>query len=362
MNNHLKSVADRLNRTKGRFSEHTVRVKALMLASVPTLAVAVSPFAGCHTRTVTNTVMPSRTATSSPVAVILTTDCGVEVDDQWALTHLALSPELTLRAIVTTHASSVHLSSATSARCAADVLERVVPASAARVPVIAGSDAPLQDTSTARDGAGVELLLRVSREYSESHRLVVLSSGAATDMASAILKDPSIARRVLLVAMGFTDWPRGGPEFNITNDPLAWQVVLASDVPLVVGSSEATKRALRLTTRDAAALMRAHGPTGEYLYTLFDRWVTNNRELVARMVTAGTWVIWDEVVVAYALGLASGNEVARPRLEPSLLFSHPKTTQRITWVTRIETDRVWSDFTVKIDARSAVGLHAAAVE
>jgi purine nucleosidase len=336
-------------------------VKATILTLLAALIVV--PFSGgCHARRSGGVFIPSKDATSGRVAVILTTDCGVDIDDQWALTHLVLSPEFDLRAIVTTHASSVHHSSAASARCAADVLDRVVPATAARAPVVAGSDAPLQDATTPRDGAGVELLLRVARDFSASHRLALLSTGAATDIASAILKDPSIAHRLLLVAMGFTDWPRGGPEFNITNDPIAWQVILKSDVPLVVGSAEATKRALKLTRRSAAALMRQHGATGEYLYSLFDQWMARNQDLVARMVSPDTWVIWDEVVVAYALGMASGDGVARPHLEPDLFFSHPKTTDRITWLARIESGRVWRDFTGKIDARSAVTAAPAPVE
>jgi inosine-uridine nucleoside N-ribohydrolase len=302
-----------------------------------TLVLASTFVSGCHAR-------------SGRVAVFMATDCGVEVDDQWALTHLALSPEFDLRGIVSTHASSVHYSSGSSARCASDVLKRVAPARAADVPVIAGSDAPLQNVNTGRDNAGVQLLLRVSRQYSPSHRLVVLSTGAATDVASAIVEDPSIADRVRLVAMAFTDWPGGGPEFNITNDPLAWQVILASKVPLVVGSAEATKRGLRMTSREAAAIMRPHGAIGEYLFTMFDWWVATNPELVANTVSPGTWVIWDEVVVAYALGFAAGDEVARPRLEPDLSFSHPKTSERITWIARIDSDRVWRDFTRKIDS------------
>ena len=43
-------------------------------------------------------------ADPAPIPVILTTDFGVEVDDQWALTHLVLSPRVDLRAVVTTHA------------------------------------------------------------------------------------------------------------------------------------------------------------------------------------------------------------------------------------------------------------------
>jgi hypothetical protein len=41
----------------------------------------------------------TRSATGAPAA-ILTTDCGAEMDDQWALAHLLLSTELDLRAVM----------------------------------------------------------------------------------------------------------------------------------------------------------------------------------------------------------------------------------------------------------------------
>src|SRR5437762_10933693 len=80
---------------------------------------------GCGAERAGRIAVIPRPATARPLAVVLSTDCGVEVDDQWALTHIALSPELQLRAVLTTHASSIHFSSATSAARAADVLTRV---------------------------------------------------------------------------------------------------------------------------------------------------------------------------------------------------------------------------------------------
>ena len=56
--------------------------------------------------------------------------------------------------------------------------------------------------------------------------------------------------------------------------------------------------------------------------------------------------------VAYALGMARGTEVPRPQLQLDLLFSHPETRERITWVTEIDTQRVWDDFTRKIERRN----------
>src|SRR5215203_5784382 len=292
-------------------------------------------------------------STSSPLAVVLTTDCGAEIDDQWTLAHLALSPEVDLQAIITTHASSIRFSSATAAQHAAEVLARVSPGRLPSARVVAGSDLPLQDVRTPRKNAGVDLLLRLSREHSESSRLAVFIIGAGTDVASAILEDPSIVRRIAIVAMGFNDWPGGGDGFNVRNDPFAWQVILDAHVPVVIGSGAVTLRNLKLTRAEGSALMQSHGSVGGYLYGLFDDWLTQRAELVARLVAPGTWAVWDEVVVAYALGMARGNEVPRPHLESNLSFSHPETARRLTWLTEIDTQRFWLDLTGKIDAMGA---------
>lgn len=293
-----------------------------------------------------------KASANSPLTVVLTTDCGVDIDDQWVLAHLLLSPEFDLQAVITTHASSIKFSSAASAQCVAGVLAHVQPASTApHPPVLSGSGVPLHDAKTPQGNPGVDLLLRVSRSFSASRRLVVFVTGAATDVASAILEDPTITKRVVVVAMGFDDWPGGGEEFNVKNDPLAWEVILNSDAPLVIGSAAVTKRSLRLTRAEAATLMRSHGPVGEYLYSLFDQWLDQHPDLVARVVAPATWVVWDEVVIAYVLGMTSGNEVPRPQLKSSLSFSHPETSQRIMWLTKIDTEKVWRDFTAKMDAR-----------
>ena len=316
-----------------------------------TLAIGSPHSTECQASEPRSEALAPKIPSASPLAVALTTDCGVEVDDQWALAHLLLSQELDLRAVITTHASSIGFSSATSAKKAAEVIARVRPAGMLAPRVVAGSDSPLRDVTSPRENPGVDMLLELSRGFSASRRLVILTIGAGTDVASAILKDPSVVNRVSVVAMGFDDWPGGGDGFNVKNDPLAWQIILHSDVPVVVGSGAVTRRGLRLTRAEAGALMRSHGSVGEYLYSILDDWLTRQAPLVAQFVAPETWVIWDEVVVAYVLGMARGDEVPRPQLKPDLSFSHPETSRKITWLTEIETDRFWRDFTKKIDAR-----------
>jgi purine nucleosidase len=293
----------------------------------------------------------SKASARAPLAAVISTDCGVEMDDQWALTHLLLSPEIDLKAIISSHASSIGFSSATSAQKAAEVVAHVIPAGApSRPPVMRGSDSPLKNATLPQDNAAIEFLLKLSRSFSATRPLTIFVTGAATDIASAILKDPSIVNRVSIVAMGFDNWPDGRDDFNVKNDPLAWQVILDSEVPVVVGSGSVARRGLKLTRTEAAALMKPHGPVGEYLYSILDDFMKKNPAMLAQYVAPETWVVWDEIVVAYALGMARGNAVPRPKLHPDLTFSHPETGRRITWLTEIDTGRFWRDLTQKIDA------------
>jgi purine nucleosidase len=293
----------------------------------------------------------SRALARSPLPAVLSTDCGVEMDDQWALAHLLMSPEIDLRAVITSHASSIGFSSATSAKRAAEVISHVLPVGASSRPtLITGSDSPLKNSTRPQENAAVDFLLRLSQSFSASRPLILFITGAGTDVASAILKDPSITDRVSVVAMGFNDWPAGGDGFNIKNDPLSWQIILDSQVPVVVGSDALTRRGLRLTRTEAASLMKPHGPMGEYLYSILDDFMKKNPAIVAQFVAPDAWVVWDEVVVAYALGMAKGKKVARPKLQSDLSFSHPETKRQITWLTEIDTGRFWLDLTRKMDA------------
>src|SRR4051794_24710073 len=121
------------------------------LPAVPTLisicAAALSFWSGCGAHR-GDALAAATGTTAAPLAVLLTTDCGVEIDDQWALTHILLSPELQLRAVVTTHASSVQHSSTASAAAAGEVLTRVAASRRGSIPVIPGASEPLPDTAT----------------------------------------------------------------------------------------------------------------------------------------------------------------------------------------------------------------------
>lgn len=290
-------------------------------------------------------VFTAAVASPAPRPVVLTTDCGADMDDQWALSHLVLAPEFDVRAIVTTHTGKHAILAApaaeSSARVARDVLAHMPVRQ--RPIVIAGSSVPLQSRTALRN-AGVERIMAESRNFARDRRLTVLVIGAATDTASALLADPSLADRIEIIAMGFRGWAEGGDEFNIQNDPLAWQVILDSGAPVTIGDGTVTKRDLSMTSERAHAVLDPAGAPGRYLAGLFDQWVGAHRDIVAKVTgNAKQWPVWDEVTVAYMLGMAKADQRPRPKLRPDLSFDHSPTHGVVTWVTSIDGNRLWTD-------------------
>lgn len=276
--------------------------------------------------------------------VVLTTDCGADMDDQWALAHLALSPEIALRGVVTTHAPNLRAPAAETAACVAhEVLDRLPLAD--RPPVVVGANEPISDR-TARPNAGAEFLLEQARGHGAGDRLVVLVIGAATDVAAALLADETVGDRIEIVAMAFDGWPDGGDVFNVRNDVTAWQVVIDSRAPVVVGDAAVTNRELSLSREGATALFGGDDEIGRYLVGLLHEWLDAHGELAAKVTgDAGRWPVWDAVVVAHLLGLTSSVTWPRPALRADLSFAHPAAGsddgRTIEWITRIDAPRLW---------------------
>ena len=281
-------------------------------------------------------------------AVVVTTDCGAGFDDQWALAHLALSPEFDLRGVVTTHAPNLASPAAeTSARAARELLGRL-PLDV-RPRVLAGSSRPLAEPSRPLANPGVAFLIEQARGRSSTERLTVVVLGAATDVASALLIEPTLADRMEIVAMGFEAWPGGKDPWNVKNDVRAWQVLLRSRAPIVVGDAAVCQRLLTMTRTRAHALLDGLGSPAPDLVALLEGWLARNARLAEETTgSPDTCSIWDEVTVAYLRGLTRSETHPRPALRDDLTFDHTQARGTITWVTSVDADRLWADLARKV--------------
>jgi purine nucleosidase len=282
------------------------------------------------------------------IPVILSTDVGNEIDDQWAIAYTLVNPEFQVLGILSAQAPTVPAPSAHSTYLVLrDEVENRL-GMATHPPLFEGSSLPLEDAKTPRTNAGVDFIVQSSKRFSKNNRLTVLTIGAATDVASAILEDPSITDRIQVVAMGFDNWPKGNDGYNVLNDVKAWQVILQSDVPVVVGTSSVCRAHLALTFDQARDLISMQGKVGQWLWDEYQDWYFRFVKPVRKDDFSKSWVIWDIVTMAYTLKMTNQEVYPRPTLRDDGSLDHPPTDKTITWITSIDEKRLWADFVAKL--------------
>ena len=167
--------------------------------------------------------------------VIIDTDAKNEVDDQFAIVHALLSPSLDLRGLIAAHfGSSRSERSMEESREEIDLLLELTGLQQ-RLAVANGAPTGIPDEQTPRDSAGAQLIIAESKLASAPEPLFVGFLGPLTDMATAILLDPAILDREVVVIWiggvgygGVESYP--GVEFNLRNDIAAANVVFDSGI------------------------------------------------------------------------------------------------------------------------------------
>jgi inosine-uridine nucleoside N-ribohydrolase len=260
------------------------------------------------------------------------------MDDQWAIAHASLAPELKLLAVIGNFAPKPHnLASTQTTACARKVLEMV--RRSARVGLYRGADRPIPGRTVPMRNAGVRALIGLARNHSPQNRLIVLGLGPVTDIASALLIEPKLADRIEVVALAFDNYPAGGDGWNVRNDVRAWQILLDSQIPITVASGTVALRYLNLSRNESEAMMRGLGRPGRYLASLHAAWLAlYGKEFALETGGKDQWPVWDEAVIAVLLGLSQDQRRPRPRLNSDASFAFPNRTSGapFKWVLSID--------------------------
>lgn len=179
--------------------------------------------------------------------VIINTDAKNEADDQYAIVHGLLTPMFDLRGLIA--AQWGHRRSDHSMLDSREEIDRLLDLTGLRgqVTVANGAAEAIADEHTPADSPGARLIIEESKAATVDDPLYVAFLGPLTDMASAILIDPEVARRpVVVIWIGGLDYDErptpGRIEFNLSNDIAAANVVFDSGITLwQVPSSVYTK-------------------------------------------------------------------------------------------------------------------------
>jgi len=172
---------------------------------------------------------------SSRRRVVINTDAKNEADDQFAIVHALLSPSLEVRGLIAAHfGTSRSNRSMKESREEIDLLLDLLGVEH-HVTVANGAPVAIANEQTPMDSAGAQLIIAESNLATAQEPLFVAFLGPLTDMASAILLDPGIVHRDLVVIWiggvaygGVETYP--GVGFNLGNDIAAANVVYDSGI------------------------------------------------------------------------------------------------------------------------------------
>ena len=234
-------------------------------------------------------------AAPSQAPVILDTDIGTDIDDAFALALIINSPELELLGVTTVAGDTQ-----ARARLAAKLLWEAGGAWR-KVPVYAGQPGkaqPIDQTRWADGFASPALHLSGAVDFLKTEinrrpgRITIIAIGELTNVAAPLKSDPSMAKKIKLIAMMGGSIERGyGPdskpeaEWNIKSNPEAAQTVFSSGVPLLVAPLDVTA----MLQLDAAARRRVFThltPLTNALTILYHLWGNETPTLFDPMAVA----------------------------------------------------------------------------
>ena len=201
--------------------------------------------------------------------VVLDTDTYNEVDDQFALAHLLLSPdEVELEAV---YAAPFFNDRASSP---ADGMEKSYEEIVRVLDLVGGPRPPvLRGSTTYLPGAGIPVespaahdLVERAMARKSGERLYVAGIAVATNLASALLIEPRIADHIEIVWLGGhgPHWP-DTREFNLQQDIHAARVLLDSAAPLVLLPCWPVTSHLMVTVPELERYLAPQGKLGAYL-------------------------------------------------------------------------------------------------
>jgi len=175
--------------------------------------------------------------------------------------------------------------------------------------------------------------------------LYVLAIGAVTNVASALLLEPRLVERIVVVWLGGQPhyWPSAA-EFNLAGNLLASQVLFDCGVPLVHLPCHHVAEQLRTTIPEMERYVKGRGAIGDYLFGIFLDHVGDGY--------ARSKVIWDIISVAWMVdpGWVPTELVHAPRLTDQTTYSadNGRHFMRVgVWVDR---DAVFADLFRKLEA------------
>ena len=233
------------------------------------------------------------------VDVVLDTDAYNEIDDQFAISYLLKSKEkLNTKAI---YAAPFFNSNSESPKDGMeksyDEIFKLLLLLDEKVDVFKGSEMYLENENTPVISPAAQDLAERVKNYSPQNPLYVVAIGAITNIASAILLNPEVAKNSVVIWLGgHALHYHHTKEFNMYQDVAAARVVMQSGVPFVQLPCMGVVSNFTVSKPELEFWLKGRSTLTDYLAEN----TIKEAESYAKG-TAWTRVIWDVTAVAWLL-------------------------------------------------------------
>ena len=232
------------------------------------------------------------------VDAVLDTDAYNEIDDQFAIAYFLKNPQRInpLAIFAAPFLNERSTSAEDGMEKSYDEILKLLTLCGRQdmIPTVyRGSRSFLPDEKTPVSSPAAEELIRLSQGYSAENPLYVVAIGAITNIASALLYDPTLAERIVVVWLGGhgREWP-DTREFNLWQDVASARVVFDSGVPLVQMPCMGVVSAFTTTAPELRYHLSGKNPLADYL-------AQNVLDCYPGATRPWSRVIWDVTAVAW---------------------------------------------------------------
>lgn len=253
------------------------------------------------------------------VRVILDTDTYNEVDDQFALAYaIKSSNRINLEAV---YAAPFHNERSTDPKNGMELSYKEINKildlmnCSFHYPVFKGSTDYLKNRTQPEESDAVRDLINRAMGAKDDDPIYIVAIGAITNIASAILLEPDIIKKIVVVWLGGNalHWP-DTQEFNLKQDVPAARVIFNCGVPLIHIPCVGVTTHLLTTVPELEQNLSGKSKIGTYLTEIVRNYTQDT--------FAWSKVIWDIAAIAWLLNSA---------WVPTHLVHSPIITDQVTW-------------------------------
>lgn len=278
--------------------------------------------------------------------MVLDTDTYNEVDDQFALAYAVNSPNALHIEAVYAAPFLNHRSCSPEDGMQKSYEEILRVLGMFHIPsqdfVFHGSRAYLRDIHTPQESDAARDLVKRALSF-QGDSLYVVGIGALTNIASAILMEPKIINRIVVVWLGGNafHW-KDTDEFNLKQDIYASRIIFDSGVPLIHIPCMGVASHLLTTVPELEYYLKDRDGIGTYLTDIVKGYCDQS--------FGWSKVIWDIAAIAW---------LVNPEWVPARIVHSPIVTDQLTWsfddsrhfiksAIHVDRDQIFADFFRKL--------------